>query len=198
MTFIADATPGFFQCSSQVIDIPEGEIGNVTVTDVSNNYDTYVIRTDIMTDDNMTGDYLSVIVGPDTTIGFLTKECNIGDTILTVNASIFTIPLSKGMKLSIKSATDYQDLGKLVEFNVYDNTIKVTNALNSVFNTLSFIQFDSIIVNNLYLVGGRTYSIGNKGLWSKCIPENMITRVHYTNNTTSAKRLIIVNQYHYN
>ncbi|MEO0236603.1 MAG: hypothetical protein ABIN35_00020 [candidate division WOR-3 bacterium] len=197
-TVVVDPFDGWYQSTSDTINIAAGNAGDVT------NYDIWwpsnIVLWSLMLyfDPNAAGDSFSIIASPNTTIGLTLSDLDIGATTAVVSPTVFTHAI-QGLDIAVSNNQNqnqnpaYQELGRITALNPATNTISFEYALTQPFpaNCLIMLNHHNVrqfkIDNNLINTNGITF--GNRLLIGKTIPSGTIIRIKYTNQSTTAKTL---------
>ena len=196
---LKDDTPGYFQISSVVIDVPASGIGSVYTHDVSYQFDMQLSKINYIPINESVNDILSIIIGPDDSISHLSADGNIGDTTLNLDSSIFSENIIvKGCNLKITDNTTTQDLGKITAIDPINYTIIVENALTTSFNVGSEILLNLYLAENFTIpYAGLNIPISNKLFATKIIGPNTNIRFLYQNENGLAKKVVLTLEYSY-
>ena len=196
---VTQDTEGLLQFKGIKGDIPVGLIGDKTNIDISFPHDIRLLNACIGADSANIGDGLEIIVGPDTIIGTLSANANIGDNVLTVSSGIFNIPqLRKGVEISLFDGVTSNKCGRLIGIDSENNQITVETPLTSAFVTGNFVRLSLAVVKDYYFHPSKhEQCIGMKGMQSLLLKANTVLRFEYTNNSVNAKAFNCQLEYYY-
>ena len=193
-------TIGSFQHTTRTMTIPAGNVGDVTVMDLSWPMSLQVWKTEFYTKTENIGDYLSVVLAPDTLVGVITVNAAIGATTIHVSPTAVTNELIvRGIHLKLDNGTTSNECGRILAFDKDANTITFETPLTNNFTgmatmiKLTLVSFDTVLLHR----PDSVHRVGEKGFQGKALPPNTLARALYTNNTTDAKTLVFTLEYYY-
>ena len=160
--------------------------------DLSWKYPISVINIDLISGNNNGDDIVNVYIGPNNTIGVLTNNLAINDTVLYVNSSVTTY-INIGYIVSISGT----HLGECIAIDKTNGTITIDTPSTINVNSGNYIQ---MIVNNIkqFLLKSNTnYLLGRKTIGTSSLPANTIVRINYTNTSLTAKEFVFTIEYLY-
>ena len=199
MRIIKSEVEGTYRSETIEINIPVTTAGEIYNHDVSFPHDTYIWNGKFYATNSMVGDYLDIIIGPDTIVGVTTDSSNIGNTIINVSSSVFTNGYTtRGTDITIGDAINKQDLGRITNMDKFNNIITVETALLNNYVAGSMIYMNLKMIRK-QIIGGANlnYKYGKKGFSARNVPANSIIRFQYTNNTGTAKTLYFDLEFNY-
>lgn len=200
---IEEALQGFYQASSIRIDIPSGTAGDVTTHDYSYPMDLSILQIGFNTKNDMIDDEISFLAEPETLIGQITQDANIGDTVLNVPQQTAELPnLVKGMEIVIENSSNSptkEDLGRITAIDPVNFTIIVEVAPSQLFAAGSNLLINTYVLRNFIIQkgDGQEYMFGQKGIGARETPANTLNRIIYRNNNGLAKTFYIFFEYYY-
>lgn len=144
------------------------------------------------------GDNLVVEIAPDTIIGSITNDVNIGDTIIHVSDTVLK-HIYVGYYIKLNDLTNSNDCGMVTLVDKSSKTITVNIPTNQSFsmNTPTYIQQTIRMIDNFELSGSNKYSLGTTTVGGSYVPTGTIARVKYTNNGSESKKFRINIEYLY-
>ena len=164
-------------------------LGFTTYKDFIQPYDIGVLSFKYTSSSENNGDTLDVEVYPNTTIGSITQNTSIGDTIIHVSHSVID-NIKIGYHCMINSGNITESLGYIVEMDTVNNTITVENQTIKPYlvSTPSLINISvkTLETDDIGEVGH--YVFGEDKVGSSKIIKNKAVRVHYSNLTGGAKK----------
>lgn len=180
-------TGGHFQTFTKKIP---GVANSTTSNDYSWKRPISVTSINFVTTVDHEGDFVSIIIAPDTLVGVLTSPTTIGDEILNVSSTV--IDNSKiGFHIKVTDGVNVDDLGEII--NMGDTTVNVENPLSHVFAAGSYIQMSIVPLDRVEIGPPANIVIGESTIGGSDIPGNTIIRVVYEktndNNTALLTRL---------
>lgn len=196
---IADGTAGYYQATSMVIDVPTMTPGAIFTYDKTFPFDIYIWTNSFYSSSDMVNDSFSIVVGPDTAIGYNTVIGNIGDTTLYVSATVFSSGyLGNGVEMSIFNGVNYQKIGRISSYNATAGTITFETALTNTYNPGSGVLLNLHIVKDQVIgAANQFYIFGRKGIATRKVPKNTVIRFKYMNSSGAAKTLYFDMEYNY-
>ena len=196
---IENNVTGIYQSTTISLDVPSGATGSTYTHNISFPFDTYIWLSNFVADSSMVGDELTIIIGPDTVVGYVTVPATSGTTTLHVSGTV--IPsgyVVKGVEMAIDDGFNYYSLGRILSIDAANNIITFENALPNNYNPGSLLKLNINLVKNQYIgVAGKTYSYGRKGFSVRKIDAGRVIRFNYKNNNGSAKTLHFDMEYNY-
>ena len=130
---------------------------------------------------NQQNDEVELHVAPDTTIGMITSPVSIGDTVINVSSTVIQYT-KKGYYIKLFDGTNMNDLGRVVNIDIDNDTITLENAA-----TYSFALTPTYIVQTIKMIphlvigpDGR-YMIGESKIGGSILPTDTVIRVVYKN-----------------
>jgi hypothetical protein len=196
---IEDATPGNYQVGTIYMEIPSGNIGDITILTKLFPMEIYLWQTDFCASIANKGDSFDIIINPDNIIGILLEDKFIGNKILKVSASVFQFPyLSKGIYISLDDGINYQNVGRILSINKEEFTITVENELEYNFNINTLIKVNIYMIVDYIIDRAEILTtFGNKGIRTSMLPANTPVKIIYKNNTIDAKSICFHLEYNY-
>jgi hypothetical protein len=128
-------------------------------------------------------DTLDAIVAPQTPVGVITAEHQIGCHIVSTNSTVFA-----HAKVGYECFVGMEFLGRILELNPSTLTIRFQNPTTVVHAAGEYFSIQLRIIQNYPLgtkIGGN---LGVASIGGKWLPANTITNVIYTNNSNVAKK----------
>jgi hypothetical protein len=198
-TILRDGTQGYYQSTTIPILIPAGTPGYTYIFDYSFPYDIAIWTSNFTSSAELVGDSFDIIIGPNSTIGYLTQQANIGDTVLHCSDTVFSTGyMANGIHVTIKNGATEQNVEHVSEVNPTGKTIRVFKELESTYNIGSLVQINTYIVKNQVIGNvGKTYHYGSKGIATRKVPKGVNTRFLYKNNNGLEKNLYFDMEYNY-
>lgn len=146
--------------------------------------------------DDHIGDEIEVVISPNTVMAQISSDISPTDIVLNINPAHIT-NLFIGANVAITDGQNYDNLGRIIELDEINNTIKVETA------AVHSFQAGSGIIVNIYLfypsqiVNSGRITVGQADIAGKYLPANTIMRLTYKNNSGTPKNLNIFLEYLY-
>lgn len=197
---VEEPTDGHFQHSQIILDIPSGYPGDISIHDYSYPMDLAIWKTEMMPDDENLGDTVTIAIAPDTIVGVLTQDANIGDTVLNVSTTVFTSGIvSKGVDIKLDNTFYSEEVGRVSNVDSLNFQITVETPLTQQFVAGSMVRVHICMVRDLeFHRSDKKVKVGDKGFKSKTLPAGTVIRGIYKNNDGLAKKLYATLEYYYN
>lgn len=185
---VKESTNGYYQSEAIAMNIPAGSTGDISSQDFTWPIDIQIWKNDLIALDNQIGDVVSVVINPDTNIGTLTSDANIGQTILNVSPTVTTIAV-KGFNVALTDGVTKNELGLITYVDKVNSQITVSTPLTNNFlaSAPTYVQISVVIVKNQPILKADTMFFGLKGLKYMEFAATDVMRVYYTNNNGQAK-----------
>jgi len=153
--------------------------GETTTFDFSLPYDISLLGGTFITREKAAGDTMDYQVAPDTPVGALTADANIGDTVLNVSPTVVAY-LDPGYWVSF----DGEEM-VVASKDLENNTITVASALTAdhAAGTLGLMTVK--IIEDMCIEKDSRYTLGDTKIGGSHIPANTTMRIKYTNNGAS-------------
>lgn len=197
---IKEPTTGWFQCTTVLMDIPAGEPGTVTKIDTEFPMDIQLWKSDLVVKQNMVGDSICLINNPDQSVGYITDDVLIGDTVFTVNDTVLS-NIIEGVDITLTDKINTCDLGRVVDIDITKKEITVEkpskfNFYHSGNGSLVLINF--CMIRNYILDNPNIRTeFGSKGFRQASIAKKTKLRLVYTNNNGEAKQFNFKIEYYF-
>ena len=188
-------TGGNFRIESVTFDIPAGQ---THAENKSWNYNVSVLDVFYVSTSDHVGDNIEIIVAPDTTIGVITANVDIGDTVINVSQTVIDYTMV-GYNINLNDGVNNDNLGPVTSIDKDNLTITCTNPTTNAFSAVS----PTYVVQNIYML--RDFEIGppfhipigDGKIGGSSIPAGTVVRVNYTNNGIVTKRFVPYIEYLY-
>lgn len=143
------------------------------------------------------GDYIDVIMKPDTACGVLTATVSPGATTLQVDSNVLQ-SIKVGWYVTLDNGTTQDSLGMVLEVNVIEGTITVDKPVQHTFAPwLTTVKYSVYIVKDYGITEAMKHTLGYGNDSSLPCPANTIFRMVYHNNSGIAKVLNYSYEYSY-
>lgn len=142
------------------------------------------------------GDIINGYVAENTTIGYITKRINIGDTLLHVSQSVFNY-INKGYLINISDGTQSINMEQCIAIDKAAGTITCENPSGMILNENSHFQITVNNMRNIHIAEPESIRLANKHLGSTCIISGTKLRFQYQNNSNKPKTFVFQYEYLY-
>lgn len=182
-------TQGIYKFKGYAMDIPSGNVGNVTTALYTFPYPITLINGWFIAHDHNQGDNIELSVADNTVIGAIAAPLYSGNTTLTVTSTVLN-NLYKGYFVSVTDGNNVNDLGICTDINPLNSTISVATPATNTFSPLSptYVMMQVKVVEDFAIpVSNIRYAFAEKKVGGKFLPANIPVYVKYTNNSGNAK-----------
>lgn len=188
-------TGGNFRTESVPFDIPAG---TTHTEDKSWNYNVSVLDVFYISTSDHIGDTLEIIVAPNTTIGIITGNVDIGTTTINVSQTVVDNTMI-GYYINLTDGVNNDSLGEVIDIDKDNLTITCSIPTTNSFSASS----PTYVVQNIYML--RDFEIGPPfhivigecKIGGSSIPAGITVRVNYKNNGIVSKRFVPYIEYLY-
>jgi len=140
-------------------------------------------------------DVINGYIAPNTTIGALTSNVNIGDILINVSPSVFNY-INVGYEINITNGITNIFMGEVKSIDNVNNTLLTSIPASVNINTPAYVQMTIHNIKNIYLTPGTT-NLASKQITSSLIPSGVKARLKYTNNGNIEKTFIFYTEFIY-
>lgn len=192
-------TQGIYKFRGYQLNVPSGNVGNVTVIDVSWNYPITLMNGYFVSTNAMVNDEINVWVAPYTTIGAIGGPVYSGNNEFVVTSTVFD-NLYRGWTVNITDGINNNDLGECIDMDVGNSTITCEISATNNFSPLSptYVQMTPKLVEHAHIVeAGVRFPFAEKKIGGRSIPKNKPFQIRYTNNTGNSKCFVFFMEYLY-
>ncbi len=131
------------------------------------------------------GDRVSIYANPDTTLGLITANVSVGDTVIGAPPGLMLYGWP-GFHLNITDGTNNDHLGIIKSIDRVNNTVTVSEPAEHAFSSTNTVVKMTIRVCDEMLISGPGYlPIGEDVIGGSGLPAGTIARFSYTNNSVS-------------
>ena len=196
---IEEPTNGYFKSLTEKIAISSGTPGNTTTHDLQHPMDVELWKIVIKTQTDNLNDVLSLVLAPEKSIGTLTQNASINDTILTITSNTFTdYDIVKGFEVVLDDGVNKEIVGLITNIDEDNFQITVQNPLTQAFNSGTEVKINKYLIRDFpMLFGNNDYIVGDKGFRSIICEANTINRILYTNNDGQSKYFYVTFEFYY-
>lgn len=187
-------TGGHYRVETKKIIASQG----VNSADYTWPYPISVLSVNFKTNDSHKNDLIDNIIIPDTTVGNITADVSVGETVITVSQSVID-NIALGYGISLDDGVNNNDLGKVSNIDKNTNQITVETATTNSFlsSTPTMIKMCIYMFDKFEISEAGSYSIGSAKIGGSYLPAGKVSRVVYTNNTAETKEIIFAIEYLY-
>jgi hypothetical protein len=189
-------TGGNYCTESKNLSIP---INQTVISDFTWPFPVSVICVKFNSDSTHQGDTVTTVIKPNTTIGNITANVLVGDTIISVAASTIQY-IQVGFHMTLTDGVNSSDLKRVVSIDKSKNTLTMESASTNAFSAASptYTQMNIKNIYNYEIAQPQEYNIGTHSIGCSSIPANTTLRLIYTNkSTTQAKYFVYYFEYFY-
>jgi hypothetical protein len=173
---------------------------NVTTTrDFIYPFPISVLGIQFVTEENQRGDEVSLSVGPNTIVGYLTADAPTGATGLDVSQTVVDNSMI-GYHINLFTPpSTIEELGRIIALDKINKKIYCENTPSSNFSAAgpTYIQQTAYTIINFTIGTPGRYPIGDSKIGGSYVPANTIIRSQYINKGTTQKNLTSVIEYLY-
>lgn len=145
--------------------------------------------------DYMEGDVIDVIIAPDTLIGAITANVDIGDTVINVQPTVID-NLKIGYRVNLFTGVTSEEIGECIAIDSVNNQITVSKAATMPYMAggPTYVRMNYYMVEDLALRDKHAMELGKDLIGGSLLPANRVLRLIYTNNegTTVNKMFSLV------
>jgi hypothetical protein len=140
---------------------------------------------DFFVNDTNAGDYITIIVRPNTIVGLIGANMNIGDTTMIGPSGLLTYGYP-GYELTVTDGTNIDVLGRILSIDADTGVVTFTNA-----STHTYSSTNTEVILNYYIMKNYTISgygqvrYGDNILTAAVVPAGTTVRYIYQNNSIS-------------
>lgn len=139
------------------------------------------------------GDEINLIVSPNTTIGVLSEDSEIGDTILHVATNTVLQYLKIGYEVLLNGVV----VGEAIEIDLNAKTILLSDALTAQYLTGAYLGFQVRMIKNLNIASIYPINVGRLAVGPSFLPANTLSHVIYKNKSSNQKQFFYNLEYLY-
>ena len=160
-----------------------------TIQDVEFKVASSVLGLSFMSSECHRGDYMDIIINPDTTIGVITATVNPGDTEIQVDANVLKY-LKIGWYIALDNGTTYDNLGMVININVVEGKVTFNKPCQNTYAPwITPVKINIYIVKDYGITEPYRYKVGYGSSAGKDVTAGTVFRMVYHNNSGIAKVL---------
>jgi uncharacterized protein (DUF1499 family) len=182
-----------YRVESFPINVPAGQ---TVISNYKWPYNISVLTINWTSDITNIGDQLDCYVAPNTVIGAITSNINVGDTVFNVSPTVIK-NLQIGYMVTIINGNSNIELGECVSINSVTNQIKCTQIPNAPMPVGSYVAMTIHNVKNVILSLPDQIRLANKHLQTTFLPAGIVVRIIYKNNSNTDKKFVPFVEYLY-
>lgn len=147
--------------------------------------------------DTQENDSISIEIGPDTLIGYITANTTTTDVDIHVSSETIQLfidkTISTGMYLRLKAGGTVSAYYQIISYDVINNTIELEDPIGIAFlaSTPTRIEISIFFAKNVELGVSHPYSLGENKVGSSYLPANIPFRYTYNNTHATDSRRIV-------
>ena len=189
-------TGGNFRCETVKIVIKPNTIENF---DFSWPFDMSVSALHFTTNSQHIGDSITTYIAPNTIVGYITQDANVGDTVIHVSPTVLQY-INIGYLMSLFNGVQVSNLGYVLGKDEVNGTI-TTESPNTIQFAAASPTYVTQVISNIHefeIGDPNKYDIGQSLLEGGLIPANTTVRLSYNNKSlTDVKSFIFYFEYFY-
>jgi hypothetical protein len=181
----ATGTGESYKCYSYMLTIPPHQTVSQTYSWPIN---LNVMTINFTTREEQFGDIIQCFIAPKTTIGVITQNIQIGDTIFHAT-STFTKYLKVGYFVQVTNGSQIILLGTCTSVDIETNTFKTDTPANLAMTAGAYLQ---MTIHNVRFIIGHADSthLATKHLGSSYLPANIKVVFEYQNNSDTERQFV--------
>lgn len=183
------ATGENYMWDTKAFDALPNQISTMTITypiPVS------VIEARFVPADENKGDVWSWVIAPDTTVGALTQNVAVSDTVIHVSSTV-TDNIKIGFYANLFDGANTEELGRVVAMDGAAGTITVETASTQAFSaaTPTYVRMNIYFLKDVEIGHPWQTIYGEGKIKSSHVPANTPVRVSYDNKSTTVTKRIV-------
>ena len=190
-------TGGHYGCRSVIVGVSSAQ--DVAITDVSHPYPVSLMAAQFTTEESMRGDCLEIIVSPDTIIGAITENVDIGVTNTFGVSSTVLDNIQPGYLVGLFDGVNRESMGRCASIDLLNNTITTTDYLSD--NNFSALSptYVEIGIRMAAIECGppRNFQLGMNSIGASHLVPNTVIRGVYHNRSGTEKDFHFYYEYFY-
>ena len=145
-----------------------------------------VLVIEVPTEDNQKGDIMSCLMAPETVVGTLSKDAEIGDNIFNVSQTV-----TDNVKIGYFIHLNNEDVGQVLNIDKANGTITTENKCKTQFSASSptLVKMTVCFMRDWEIGRSWLYNFGNSKIGASVADENTPVRIVYKNNSNEDKRI---------
>jgi hypothetical protein len=148
--------------------------------------------------EGMIGDELECIIGENTIVGVITNNVSIDDDIINVSPTVIE-HCDVGYYINLFNGSEMEELGRIIEKDVENNTIKTEFKSSKIFNvaTPTYIRMCIKLIPSIKFCANFNLEIGYKKTGTNYLPKNTTFIIRYNNKNATSKVFSFILEYLY-
>ena len=140
------------------------------------------------------GDKWSWVIAENTTVGALTADVSISDTVLNVSSTVVE-NIKVGFYINLFDGVNTEDLGRVTAVDTDASTVTVSTASTQAFAaaTPTFVQMSIYFMKDVEIGEPWMYIYGEGKIQSSYVPAGTTVKVIYTNMSPTVDKRIVCN-----
>jgi hypothetical protein len=191
------ATGGNYGCNSVVLGVSSAD--TIIYEDVSHPYPVGLMAANFYTEESMRGDCLEIIISPDTIIGAITENVDIGVTKTFSVSQTVIDNIKPGYLVGLFNGVNRESMGKCSSIDTLNNKITVTHALSDNNFSAASPTYVEIGIKMAAIECGppQKFQLGMNSIGASHLEPNTTIRGVYHNRTGTAKNFYFYYEYFY-
>ena len=192
-------TQGIYKFKGYKMDIPSGNIGNITTQTLTWDYPITIMNGYVVSTDAMVNDDINAYIASNTTIGAIGANVYTGNSSIIVTSTVFD-NLYKGWSVNITDGVNNDDLGECIDMDSGNSLITCTGSATNNFSPLSptYVQMTAKLIEDFCITAPNVkFGFAEKKIGGRSLPPGIDLTVRYVNNTGNAKPFCYYLEYLY-
>lgn len=191
------ATGGHFGCRSVVVGVSSAN--EIEYTDVSHPFSIGLMTAQFTTEESMRGDCLEIIVAPDTIIGAITENVDIGVTKTFGVSSTVLDNIELGFLVGLFNGVNREAMGECVDIDITNSKITTSKYLTTNNFSAASPTYVEMGVQMAAIEAGppRNFQLGMNSIGASHLLPNTIIRGVYHNRSGTVKNFNFYYEYFY-
>lgn len=140
------------------------------------------------------GDVWSWVIAENTTVGAITSDVNIGDTVLNVSSTVVQ-NVKIGFNINLFNGTTTEQLGQVKTIDIINQTITIEtpSTVSFLASTPTYVRISIYFIKDSEFGHPWNHVYGGGKIQSSYVPANTSVKVYYINNSPTVDKRIVVN-----
>ena len=186
-------TNGFYKVEGWSFNIPAN---SSAYNDISWSYNIAVMTINLLPSSDNIGDTVNAYAGPDTIIGINTQTLNQNVSVINVNSTVLE-NIRHGYTVSVVNNSQNINMGECISIDIENSRITCNTTSSESIVPGAYIKVSRNVIKNITFTTNNIVNLANKNVSSTAFPANTVARMHYTNNSNTAKTFFYCAEYAY-
>jgi len=187
-------TGGHFQAHSFCLDVPaENGVYNM---DIKFPIGIGILDAYSYIDVEMGNDEVECVIGENTIVGTLTDDVGIGIDVISVSDTVLQY-CDAGFYINLFNGETSEELGRIIEKDLINKTIKLENKTTMSFGNGSMVRFCVKLIPLMVLHSNAKLEFAYKKTGTNYLPANKVFTIKYKNLNNLAKKFVFILEYLY-